>query len=149
MARFFTAFLIALTFTYSAGAQTPVAVEAAWSRAQIAGRSGVVYLTLVGKGMADRLTSASSPVAERVEIHATSMDQGVMKMRELAAIAVPAEGQVVLAPGGTHIMLIGLRQALNAGDHVTLRLVFEKSGVIEVSAPVTKAGAAAARDHHR
>lgn len=131
-------------------AQQGVVVEEVWSRAQIAGRNGVVYLTLTAKGSADRLTGASSPLADRVELHESSMDQGVMKMREVPALVIPAGAKVTLAPGGLHIMLVGLRRALNEGDAVPLRLVFEKTGAVEVTAHVTKAGAAAHRHHqHR
>lgn len=121
-----------------------VTVDNAWSRAQIAGRHGAVFMTLTGKGDGDRLTSASSPVAERVELHETVMDQGIMKMREVVGMVIPPGATVTLQPGGLHIMLMSLKQPLKEGDSVPLTLVFEKAGAVNTTAHVTKAGAPAA-----
>jgi len=123
-------------------AQTTVSVDNAWSRAQMAGRNGAVYLTLTGKEGGDRLTGASSPVASKVELHETVMDQGVMKMREIKEMPVPAGGKVTLQPGGLHLMLMNLKQPLKEGETVSVTLVFEKAGAVTASATVAKAGAA-------
>ena len=75
--------LAALLFaTVPALAQTPsIEVRNPWSRAALAGRTGVVFLTIAGQGAPDRLIAVTSPVAEAAQLHVTTMDQGVMKMR--------------------------------------------------------------------
>ena len=121
--------------------QATVSVDNAWSRAQIAGRNGAVFLTITGKGAGDRLLSASSPVATKVELHETTMDKDVMKMREVTMMPIEAGKTVTLAPGGLHIMLMNLKEPLKEGESVPLTLVFEKAGAVTTQALVAKAGA--------
>ena len=71
------------------------------------------------------LVSGSSPVAANVEIHEMKLDQGVMKMRAIAGLPLPAGKPVDLAPGGYHLMLMGLKRPLAAGDSVPISLVVE------------------------
>lgn len=87
---------------------------------------------------ADRLVAASSPAAERVELHRMEVDaQGVMRMREVEAIEIAPGAAVVMKPGeGYHLMLLGLRQALRDGDSVPLKLRFERGGEVEVELAV-------------
>lgn len=143
--RILTATLAASLFVASAAlAQSgTITVENAWSRAAMAGRNGAVFLTIVDKGQADTLVSASSPVAERVEVHESLMDQGVMKMREVKGLTVTPEKPVTLAPGGYHIMLMNLKQPLSEGDKIQVTLNFQKAGAVSTTAVVAKAGAPA------
>ncbi|MGE0584708.1 MAG: copper chaperone PCu(A)C [Flavobacteriaceae bacterium] len=92
------------------------------------------YMTLTGKGdKGDRLVSASIPVADRTELHTMTMDGGVMKMRPLEnGIEVPAGETVKLAPGGMHVMLIGLNKPIVDGEKVKGVLTFQKAGEVEV-----------------
>jgi copper(I)-binding protein len=87
-----------------------------------------------------RVVEARSPVAGTVEIHEMKMDNGVMRMRAMPALTLPANQAVDLAPGGYHVMLMGLKQVLKPGDSVPLTLVVEgpdkQRRNIEVSAPV-------------
>lgn len=129
-------------------AQTTVAVDNVWSRAQIAGRHGAVYLTLTGREGGDRMIGASSPVATKVELHETVMEGGVMKMREVPALAIPSGAIITLQPSGLHIMLLNLKQPLKEGESVPLTLVFEKAGEVATTAQVTKAGAMAPGPDH-
>lgn len=103
------------------------------------------YLTLINKGTADdRLVSASSPVAGVAQLHEMKMDGDVMKMGELAdGIPVPAGQTVTLAPGGLHIMLMDLKQALVEGSTFPLTLTFEKAGAITIEVLVGGVGASA------
>ncbi len=127
-------------------AQTPgVEIQNAWSRAAPAGRTGVVFLTIADHGAPDRLIGIASPDAEMAELHETTMDGGVMRMRPVAVLAVEAGKTVTLAPGGSHIMLMHLRRDLNEGDRVQVTLTFEKAGKITVDAAVVKAGGPAPR----
>jgi copper(I)-binding protein len=88
------------------------------------------------------LVSASSPAVDKVEIHTMTMDGGVMKMRPLPdGIAIPAGGTAKLAPGGYHMMLLGLKAPLVEGKLVPLTLNFAKAGPVKVQLKVEAAGA--------
>lgn len=116
-----------------------IRIENPWSRATPPGAAnGAVYLTVENASSAeDRLTGASSTFSGRTEIHQMDMANGIMKMRAVAnGLAVPAHGSVALKPGGYHVMLIGLKKPLKAGEAVALTLDFARAGKIEVSAPV-------------
>lgn len=100
--------------------------------------SGAAYLTIENQGKtADKLVAVSSPVAKSVQIHTMSMEGDVMKMREVSAIELKPDAKIEMMPGnGYHLMLIGLRQPLKAGDKFPLTLTFEKAGTTEVSMTV-------------
>jgi periplasmic copper chaperone A len=123
---------------------SPISVEQPWSRATPTGaKTGAVYMTLDNKsGTADRLTGVSSDVADKLQIHEMKVENGVMRMRELTGgLTIPAGGSVVLKPGSYHVMLIGLKKPLTAGDKFPLTLTFEKAGSISVTVPVQAMGA--------
>ena len=131
----------------AAAAPPAAAVTAtqAWARATVAGqRAGGGYLTLNGGAAADKLVGASAPVAERVELHSMSMDGDVMRMRQVEAIDVPAGQAVELKPGGLHLMLMGLKQPLQAGSRFPLTLRFERGAPVTLDVAVEAAGAASA-----
>jgi periplasmic copper chaperone A len=120
-----------------------ITVEQPWSRATPTGAmTGAVYMTLDNKsGTADRLTGASSDVADKLQIHEMKVENGVMQMREIAGgLPIPAGGSVVLKPGSYHVMLIGLKKPLAAGEKFPLTLTFEKAGNISVTVPVQAMG---------
>ncbi|MBI4674586.1 MAG: copper chaperone PCu(A)C [Chloroflexi bacterium] len=99
--------------------------------------TSAVYMKITGGGMADKLIQAESTVAETVELHTVEMKDGVMKMRPVeGGIDVPANGSVELKPGGFHIMLIGLKQELRAGEKFDVKLTFEKAGVKQVTVEI-------------
>ena len=99
-----------------------------------------VYLTIVNSGdQPDRLVGAMTDVAEVAEIHQTRVEGGVAHMEPVKdGLTIPAEGQVVLEPGGYHIMLIGLKKPLQPGDRFTLMLHFEHSDPINVEVEVRR-----------
>lgn len=122
-----------------------ITVEQPYARATPAGAAtGAVYMTLTNKAQtADRLTAASSNVAAKVQVHEMAVTNGVMQMRELKdGLPVPAGGSVVLKPGSYHVMLIGLKKPLTAGETFPLTLIFEKAGNISVTVPVQAMDAA-------
>jgi hypothetical protein len=119
----------------------PITVEHAWSRAAMAGHEGAVYLTITDNGAPDTLTGVASPVAAKADVHETINDQGVMKMRPVAALSVSPGKPVTLAPGGYHIMLMNLKQALKEGDSFPVTLTFAKTGPVTTTVTVGKAGA--------
>lgn len=110
---------------------------------------GAGYLKLSNQGAADRLLSASSPVAASVELHSMSMEGDVMKMRQVDAIDLPAGQTVELKPGGYHLMLMGLKAPLKAGDKLPLTLKFEKAGEIVVTVNVENPKATDAPAEHK
>ena len=105
-----------------------------WSRPTPPGvPMGVAYFTLENRGTAeDVLLSASTPVAARVEFHQTTMSEGVARMRSLTQLLVPAGRTVKAEPGGVHLMLVELKQPLEAGDRVPLTLIFRDAGEVQV-----------------
>ncbi len=123
-----------------------------WSRATSPRATvGAGFLTIRNAGArGDRLISATSPRAERVEIHTMSMDGGVMRMRQLVdGLAVPAGGTATLAPSGNHIMLIGLKSPLKAGERVPATLRFARAGTVTVQFAIGGAGDAAPAGQNR
>lgn len=102
-------------------------------------KSGAAFMVIANTGTeADRLISAASDVAEKVELHTHKQDaNGVMQMLEVTeGFAIPAGESYALARGGDHVMFLGLTRDLTQGDVVKLALTFEKAGVIEVDVPV-------------
>lgn len=121
-----------------AGGAAGIVATDAWARAAATGNSAAYMILKNGGAAADRLVKAESDVATAVELHKTTMDGGMMKMAQVDGIALPAQGQAELKPGGLHVMLIGLKRELKAGEKLKLKLHFEKAGVQEIEAEVRK-----------
>ena len=123
-------FLLATTVTpaqhYEAG---NIHILSPWSRAlPPTSPNGAVYLTLTNHGAhPDKLLGASAEIAERVEVHSHILEDGMMKMRRVDSVILPPHEDVLFAPGGHHIMLIGLKQPLAVGDRFSLLLTFEQT----------------------
>jgi len=128
----------------TAPAASRIAVSHGWSRETAPGQdAGGAFLTIVNEGtVPDRLLGGTAPAAQDVQIHTVDMTGGVMRMRQLAkGLEIPAGGTVTLAPGGNHIMLMGLKRPLAQGETVPLTLEFEKAGDIGVELTVQPIGA--------
>ncbi|MCC7046907.1 MAG: copper chaperone PCu(A)C [Alphaproteobacteria bacterium] len=142
-ALFFLVLALAAAIGPSALAQQfksgPMLVEHPYARVSAA-RNGAAYVTLVNTGnQPDRLIRVASPRADKVEMHTMTMDGDIMRMRQVTAIDVPVQGKVEMRPGeGLHIMLVGLKGALTAGERFPLSLEFEHSGKIDVTVAVEK-----------
>lgn len=124
----------------------PINISQPFTRATLPNAPvGGGFLTIENTGTEpDRLISATSPASDVVQIHEMAMEGNVMKMRQLAdGLEIPAGETVVLAPGGFHLMFMGLKQAFVEGETIEVTLVFEKAGTVEVSLPV---GAVAASE---
>lgn len=123
-------------------AADPVAISHAWARATAPGQEvGAAYLEL--KSSRDlTLIKVESPTADSVEIHKMSMNNGVMQMRMLEALELPAGKTVKLEPGGFHLMLFDLKKPLKVGEKVTLKLNFKdkdgKASTMQVELPVKR-----------
>lgn len=123
--------------------QGPLTVVHPWSRATAPSqKTGGVFLRIENAGgEPDRLIGVETGIADTASLHAMIRDGDVMKMRPLeGGVEVPANGHVVLAPGGRHVMLIGLREQLIEASAVPLTLIFERAGRLEIEAVVEAAG---------
>jgi copper(I)-binding protein len=136
-----SAFLVCVSFAVSALAQSNgVEIKGAWARATPGGaQTGAAYVTLQSP-TGDRLTGASTPVAKMAELHSMTMDNGVMKMRQVDGVDLPAGQALSLKPNGYHIMLMGLTQPLKEGQTFPLTLTFAKAGSENVTVTVQKVG---------
>ena len=129
--------LILSTTTAAAPPATSLRIEQAWARETPPGATvGAAYLRIVNGGAADVLRRASTPIAKQVELHSSTVENGMMRMRPLPELAIPARQTVVFKPGTLHIMLIDLARPLNAGERVHLTLMFRDAGPISVDVPV-------------
>jgi copper(I)-binding protein len=114
----------------------------AWARPTRGDAPGAVYVAINNKGSADdRLVGASTENAAMAMVHQTELVDGVASMRMAGEINIPAGERIEMVPGGTHIMLEGLRAPLKTGDSFDMVLKFRKSGDRRVSVDVTKAEA--------
>lgn len=97
----------------------------------------------------DRLIGGSAPFAGKIEIHSTSMEGDVMRMREIeGGLEIPAGGTVTLERGGLHVMFMELGERMQAGETRTITLVFEKAGEVEFELPVMKVEGGSHHHHH-
>jgi copper(I)-binding protein len=130
-----------------------VAVADAWVRATVPQQQASGAFMKLTAPQGGRLVSASSPVAGVVEIHEMAMDGNVMRMRAIPGLDLPAGRAVELRPGGHHVMLMALRQTLNAGDTVPITLVIETADkrreTVELKVPVRPLATGSAAPAHR
>ncbi|MGH8640459.1 MAG: copper chaperone PCu(A)C [Burkholderiales bacterium] len=109
-----------------AAAAQPVVVSDAWVRAPAPGQKvAAAYMELTSRVNLS-LVAVASPAAASVELHNTAVEEGVMKMRPVGRIELPAGKPVKLAPGGLHAMLVDLKQPLKTGDKVLLTLTVQR-----------------------
>ena len=109
-----------------------------YARATIgAAKTGVVYLKLVNRtAQADRLRAVSADVAGHAALHVHAMNNDVATMDAIACLELAPAAEVEFAPGGLHVMLMGLSKPLREGDSFPLRLTFDRAGEISVDIPV-------------
>jgi copper(I)-binding protein len=135
--------LLLLAATTAAGAQTTV--NEAWIRGTVAQQKATGMFAQITSSRGGRLVAVSSPAAGVAEVHEMAMSGDVMKMRALPdGLELPAGKAVQLKPGGYHVMLMDLKQALNSGDQIPVTLVFEgadkKRETVELKVPVKQLG---------
>lgn len=106
------------------------------------------YMIVTNKGGADELIAASCTCAREVQLHVMSMTGGVMSMSRVSRLAVPARGQLRLQSGGSHLMILGLKEPLKDGEKVDMTLTFRRAGKIKTFFHVVKAPGAAAPHEH-
>jgi copper(I)-binding protein len=137
--------VLGATVRIGEGGDSLLRIEGAWARRapmehSAAGHgtgNGAVYVTIRNEGPEpDALLAAETASADAVEIHEVRDEGGVMRMRPLPRVDVPAGHAVEMRPGGIHIMLLGLRENLEPGRVVTVTLRFERAGRVTIQAPV-------------
>lgn len=139
--------VMALCAGGSSYAQTSVAksivVDQPWARATPKGaKTGAAYMTVVNNGAAgDRLVGAATAVADKVQFHQDTEDNGVSRMREIPRVDLAPGAKTVFKPGEMHMMLVGMKQPLVQGQSFSLTLRFEKAGNVEITVPVEGVGA--------
>ncbi|MCH9765733.1 MAG: copper chaperone PCu(A)C [Alphaproteobacteria bacterium] len=136
------AFLAALPIKADTSSGSGVKIVKPWARATPGGVTvGAAYLEIQSTTKdGDQLVAASSPVAGRVEIHTHAVEDGVMKMRRVEKLEIPAGKAHVLAPGGDHIMLFDLKGPLKKGETLPLTLTFAKAGDVTAAVPIAAIG---------
>jgi len=144
---------IAFASLPAAAVAQPVTVNDAWVRAPAPGQKVAgAYMELTSK-QRSFLVSVASPAAGAAELHITTLDGGIMKMRPVGKIELPGGKPLKLAPGGVHVMLLDLKQPLKPGDKVPLTLTVQRDdrssrSVFTVEAVVRDAPPEKAPQHH-
>ncbi len=115
-------------------------ITGAWARATPPrAKNGGAFLTVTNHGMvADKLVAASTEMAKKTELHNHINDNGIMRMRHVPHVEVPAHGQAVLKPGSYHVMMMGLKGPLREGEMLMVKLTFKKAGTVMVHMPIMK-----------
>jgi copper(I)-binding protein len=111
-------------------------IDDAWARTGQVGQVSAAYFEVKNKGAADKIIAANCDCAKATELHDVKMVDGAMKMVQVPAMEVPANGELKLKPGSYHIMLIGLNRPLVAGETLPIKVKFEKAGEVTVQAKV-------------
>lgn len=147
MKKVFAAVVLGLASMYG---YADVSIKAPWVRATAPAQKVAGGYMQISSTTNATLLKLTSPMASSVELHASTMENGVMKMRYLEQLEIPAGKVIEFKPGGYHIMLIGLKKQLVEGDKIPLKLLFadnsNKEHLFEVSFPV-QAGAREKHEH--
>ncbi|WP_108413577.1 copper chaperone PCu(A)C [Limnohabitans sp. Jir72] len=138
--------LLAAALSSPVTAQTAVKVESAWARATVQGQQATGAFMKLTAPQATRLVAVSTPAAGVAEIHEMKMDGGVMKMRAMPVLDLPANQAVELKPGSYHLMLMDLKTPLMKDSSLALTLTFKDAKGVEskqqINVPVSSAAPA-------
>ena len=144
-------FLLVILCSLSAAAAQDLVVSGAWARATAPGQDSGSLLFSITSKKASKLVAASSPVADTVEFHSMTHENGMMEMRAVDSIDLPAGKTIDLAASGKHVMLTGLKQPLKAGNSVpfTLTVQYADKSKATVKANAEIRSLTASGDTHR
>lgn len=142
------AMLVTLAGCGGPSAPSSIEVAEAWSPETPPGASVAAGYMTIRNGTAadDAIIAMESPVAGAVEVHTMTMEDGMMRMRKVENLEVPAGKSVVLEPGAMHLMLIDLKDPLAAGGRYPLTLTFKAAGKVQTEVEVR--GNGGAKDDH-
>lgn len=115
----------------------PPAVTEAWARATVPGQPVAAAHMKISSASSVTLTHVETDVAKQVQVHDMQMNDGVMQMRMHERLDIPAGKTIELAPGGMHLMLIGLKRPLRSGEAITLKMTFVDAEKAKLTSVVT------------
>ncbi|MCP5036170.1 MAG: copper chaperone PCu(A)C [Rhodobacteraceae bacterium] len=117
-------------------------ISGAFARASpMMASAGAGFMTIRAPNAGDQLIGFRSDACTQPELHTHIHDNGMMRMRQVEVIDVPAGGEVKLEPGSFHLMFIGLSEQLVEGESITATLIFAEAGEVEITLPVKGPGA--------
>lgn len=150
MGRFLTATiaLVALAACHPKGSEKPAITDARVRLAAVADRPAAGYFTMKGARADDRLLRIDSAVVDKIELHESAMNGGMMTMRQLAEVPLPAGATVEFAPGGNHAMLFGVDPRITPGTAIPMLFTFASGATIEIEAKTVAAGDDMGGMHH-
>lgn len=133
--------VVAGMFLLSAcGTKEGIEISEPWARTSTQGMNSAVYFVIQNHNVEmDELIGVTSDVADAVEVHESKMEGGVMKMNHVGSVALEPSAKVEFMPGGYHVMLIGLKRDLKAGDEIEVTLQFRNSPDLTIKAIVKDA----------
>ena len=137
----FLMILLGILLLSGCDTSTGITVNDAWARPAAQSGNGAVYFLLQNNSAsADELIAATSDVAEATEIHESKMTGDVMQMQQVMSLPIDGKASIEFAPGGYHVMLIGLKRDLKVGDEFEITLKFAAREDLILSVPVQEAG---------
>lgn len=134
------ALVVALLAMTGCGARAGIEFDNVWARATPPGSTVASVYAQVKANAADEIVSVASPVAERIEVHATTEDAGVMQMRPVTTVTLPANEVVEFKAGGLHLMLLGLHAPLAAGSSFPITFNFRSAAPVTIQVDVVAPG---------
>jgi periplasmic copper chaperone A len=117
-------------------AEESVRISDAWARASVLASRPVASYVTIKSTSDDTLIGASTPIAEKVMIHAVEKDGDISRMKHIETLELPSGERFTLAPGGMHLMLMGLQDKLSEGTTFPMMLSFENAGEIKIEVSV-------------
>ena len=132
--------LLALAACHARGTEKPRVEDVKVRLAAVSDRPAAGYFTLEGARKDDRLLRIDSAVVNKIELHQVSMSGGLMTMRQMADVPLPAGATIDFAPGGNHAMLFGVDKRITPGTGIPMLFSFESGAKIEVEAKTMAAG---------
>ncbi len=141
--------LVAAASAVTSSAYAAPTVQGAWSRPAAKGGVGVGFMTMANaSGKPDSLVAVESPAAREVQIHQSSVSGGMASMRPVTAVPIAVGAKVVFAPGGYHLMFLGLKRPLSVGDTLAGTLVFASGARVKAAFAVGLSAPADPHAHH-
>jgi periplasmic copper chaperone A len=149
MIRFLAAIFLAGFLLNACRATTGMEISNAWARPALQDGNGAVYFMLQNhSAFGDELTGVSAEAAQAVEMHESKMDGDVMQMRQIPSLAIRGKESIQFGPGGYHVMLVGLKQGLKAGDEIQITLHFKNHEDLRVTVPVQETAPDGSQSDH-